>query len=139
MTINIPRGIRNHNPGNIRWGDDWRGLVTASQRNDTDFCQFNAPEYGIRAMILILRCYQRHHGLHTLSGIIPRWAPLNENNTHAYLCHVADEMGISPEQRVDITDSRVMLSLVQAMILHENGSQPYEFGVLVRALDLAGH
>lgn len=21
------RGIRNNNPGNIRWGDDWKGLV----------------------------------------------------------------------------------------------------------------
>ncbi|EDZ9931984.1 structural protein, partial [Salmonella enterica] len=24
---NSPRGIRNNNPGNIRWGDDWKGLV----------------------------------------------------------------------------------------------------------------
>lgn len=24
-----PRGIRNHNPGNIRWGADWQGLKRA--------------------------------------------------------------------------------------------------------------
>ncbi|ECP9801264.1 structural protein, partial [Salmonella enterica] len=28
--MNTPRGIRNNNPGNIRWGDDWKGLVPKS-------------------------------------------------------------------------------------------------------------
>ncbi len=46
------RGIRNNNPhGNIRWGDDWKGLVPEGQRTDKSFCQFKAPEFGIRAMI----------------------------------------------------------------------------------------
>ncbi|EDG3210247.1 hypothetical protein B6O47_21255 [Salmonella enterica] len=35
-------------------------------------------------MIVILRNYQRKHGLNTISGIINRWAPTNENNTQAY-------------------------------------------------------
>lgn len=40
---NSPRGIRNNNPGNIRWGDDWKGLVPKEQRTDKAFCQFVAP------------------------------------------------------------------------------------------------
>ncbi len=40
------RGIRNNNPGNIRRGDDWLGLVQADKCTDKDFCQFTAP--GIR-------------------------------------------------------------------------------------------
>ncbi|EEG5394356.1 structural protein, partial [Salmonella enterica subsp. enterica] len=35
--MNTPRGIRNNNPGNIRWGDDWKGLVAKSQRTDKSF------------------------------------------------------------------------------------------------------
>lgn len=53
------RGIRNNNPGNIRWGDEWKGLVPETQRTDKSFCQFKSAEYGIRAMIIILRNYQR--------------------------------------------------------------------------------
>ncbi|EMK0255615.1 structural protein [Salmonella enterica] len=133
-----PRGIRNNNPGNIRWGDDWRGLVPAAKRTDKDFCQFTAPEYGIRAMIVILRNYQRKHGLNTISGIISRWAPTNENNTQAYIASVTKATGAAPDQRIDTGDSRFMMKLLQAIIRHENGVQPYDFDVLVRALNLAG-
>lgn len=83
------RGIRNNNPGNIRWGDDWQGLVPQAQRTDKSFCQFIKPEYGIRAMIIILRNYQRKHRLSTISGIINRWAPTNENDTQSYINSVA--------------------------------------------------
>ncbi|ECB4071354.1 TPA: structural protein [Salmonella enterica subsp. enterica serovar Napoli] len=135
---NSPRGIRNNNPGNIRWGDDWKGLVPKEQRTDKSFCQFIKPEYGIRAMIVILRNYQRKHGLNTISGIISRWAPTNENNTQAYIDSVAKSTGVTPDQFIHTDDSRFMMKLLQAIIRHENGEQPYGFDVFVRALDLAG-
>ncbi|EHL2774317.1 structural protein [Salmonella enterica subsp. enterica serovar Hvittingfoss] len=137
--MSTPRGIRNNNPGNIRWGDDWKGLVPKSQRTDKDFCQFIKPEYGIRAMIVILRNYQRKHGLNTISGIISRWAPTNENNTQAYIDSVAKSTGVTPDQFVHTDDSRFMMKLLQAIIRHENGEQPYGFDVLVRAVELAGN
>lgn len=136
--MNTPRGIRNNNPGNIRWGDDWKGLAPKSQRTDKDFCQFITPEYGIRAMIVILRNYQRKHGLNTISGIINRWAPTNENNTRAYIDSVAKSTGVTPDQFVHTDDSRFMMKLLQAIIRHENGVQPYGFDVFVRAVELAG-
>ncbi len=40
---NKTRGIRNNNPGNIRWGDDWKGLVPQAQRTVKSFCQFTGP------------------------------------------------------------------------------------------------
>ncbi|HEA0341613.1 TPA: structural protein [Salmonella enterica] len=137
--MNTPRGIRNNNPGNIRWGDDWKGLVPKSQRTDKDFCQFITPEYGIRAMIVILRNYQRKHGLNTISGIINRWAPTNENNTQAYIDSVAKSTGVTPDQFIHTDDSRFMMKLLQAIIRHENGVQPYGFDVFVRAVELAGN
>lgn len=137
-TPDAPRGIRNNNPGNIRWGDDWQGLVAKSRRTDKSFCQFTAPEYGIRAMIIILRNYQRRRGLNTVTGIINRWAPSSENNTQAYINSVAQATGVAPDKPIDTTDSRFMVKLLQAIIRHENGVQPYDFGVFVKALELVG-
>lgn len=136
--MTTPRGIRNNNPGNIRWGDDWQGLIPESQRTDKSFCQFKTPEYGIRAMIIILRNYQRKHGLNTVSGIIKRWAPPNENDTQAYINSVARATGVDADKRIDTNDSRFMMKLVQAIIQHENGEQPYSFSIFVKAVELAG-
>lgn len=133
---NKSRGIRNNNPGNIRWGNEWKGLVPQAQRTDKSFCQFISPEYGIRAMIIILRNYQSKYGLKTITGIVKRWAPPNENNTQAYIRSVAKATGTDADKPIDLTDSRKLIPLLQAIIKHENGSQPYEFEVFIRALDL---
>ncbi|MGR7527399.1 structural protein [Klebsiella aerogenes] len=132
------RGIRNNNPGNIRWGDDWKGLVPTGQRTDKSFCQFTSPEYGVRAMVIILRNYQQKYKLNTVSGIIKRWAPPNENDTQAYINSVAQATGVSPDQQINTYDSRFMMKLLQAIIKHENGEQPYSFDVFVLAISLAG-
>jgi len=133
---NNSRGIRNNNPGNIRWGDEWKGLVPEAQRTDKSFCQFKAPEFGIRAMIIILRNYQSKYGLKTITGIIKRWAPPNENDTQAYIRSVAQATGTDADKPIDLTDSRKLFPLLQAIIKHENGAQPYEYDVFIRALDL---
>ncbi|MFI3272941.1 MAG: structural protein, partial [Pseudomonadota bacterium] len=57
----MPRGIRNHNPGNIRHGDDWQGL--RDTQTDKNFCQFVSPEFGIRALARVLMNYEKKHGL----------------------------------------------------------------------------
>ena len=62
------RGFRNHNPGNIRHGDRWKGL--SKGQPDPAFCTFVSPEYGIRAMGRSLLNYRRRHKLTTLRGII---------------------------------------------------------------------
>ncbi|MDC7860833.1 structural protein [Pantoea ananatis] len=133
---NNSRGIRNNNPGNIRWGDEWKGLVPEGQRTDKSFCQFKAPEFGIRAMIIILRNYQSKYGLKTITGIIKRWAPPNENDTQSYIRSVAQATGTDADKPIDLTDSRKLFPLLQAIIKHENGTQPYEYDVFIRALDL---
>ena len=89
-------------------------------------------------MIIILRNYQRKHGISTISGIINRWEPTKENDTQSYINSVAKAMGVAPDQRIDISDSRFIMKLLQAIIQHENGDQPYSFDVFVKAIDLAG-
>lgn len=133
---NNSRGIRNNNPGNIRWGDEWKGLLPEVQRTDKSFCQFRTPEFGIRAMIIILRNYQSKYGLKTVTGIIKRWAPPNENDTQAYIRSVAMATRTDADKPIDLKDSRKLFPLLQAIIKHENGTQPYEYDVFIRALDL---
>ncbi|PHM73710.1 structural protein [Xenorhabdus kozodoii] len=130
----MSRGIHNNNPGNIRHGDQWQGL--SSRQTDKSFCQFIAPEYGIRAMLKILRNYERKYGLNTTRQIISRWAPPNENDTESYIAYVCQSVGIASSAVMDVDNAATMRRLVKAIIQMENGQQPYSDDVFTRAFDL---
>lgn len=117
----LPRGLRNNNPGNIRLGEQWKGMRI--KQTDSDFVQFTSVEYGIRAMARVLRSY-RNRGVISLKQIIHTWAPPVENNTSSYLEHVKDITGwddyyFPAEQEGDY------VTLIAAIIKHENGVNPY--------------
>lgn len=142
----IPRGIRNNNPGNIRWSNDqWKGLIPKDQASDKSFCVFRTPEYGIRAMTRILRRYMQYPGIpnvgkpkiDTVREIISRWAPPNENNTEAYIQSVAKNVGVAANSPIDVFDSAIMLKLLKAIIAHENGQQPYTDAQILAGINLA--
>lgn len=137
MTVTniVPRGIRNNNPGNIRKGADWEGL--SPNQSDSAFCTFTSAEYGIRAIAIILKNYEKKYGLNTIEKIINRWAPPIENATGEYVAAVAREMRIDPRSSIDVTQPSIMLSLVRAIIHHENGRQPYSEAVLSRGIAMA--
>ncbi|MDC9595328.1 structural protein [Xenorhabdus anantnagensis] len=130
----MTRGIRNHNPGNIRHGDKWQGL--RDTQTDKSFCQFVAPEYGIRAMLKILRNYERKYGDNTIRQFISRWAPPNENNTESYIAYVCKSVGIASSAVVDVENVATMNRLVKAIIQMENGQQPYSDTVIKQAFEL---
>lgn len=125
-----PRGIRNNNPGNIRWdgSTQWRGMVAA---DPAGFVIFDTPENGIRAMSRILDSYGRR-GVITLESIISTWAPTAENNTGAYIDHLAGILGIMPG---DTVQDRA--GLIAGIIKHENGVQPYPLATIERGIALA--
>ena len=133
----ISRGIRNANPGNIRWGDPWQGLVPAAQRSDPDFCQFTGPEWGIRAIAKILKTYAEE-GVTTLRQAINHWAPPVENDTDAYVNAVSAMTSIQPDIHIDFTTYEAVMPVVKAIIYHENGSQPYDQVTIDKGLSLAG-
>ncbi|OKP00078.1 structural protein [Xenorhabdus eapokensis] len=130
----MTRGIRNHNPGNVRHGDKWQGL--RDTQTDKSFCQFVAPEYGIRAMLKILRNYERKYGDNTIRQFISRWAPPNENNTESYIAYVCKSVGVTSNAVVDVENVVTMSRLVKAMIQMENGQQPYPDKVIKQAFKL---
>lgn len=137
QTGRTPRGIRNHNPGNIRRSSDpWQGL--AERQGDVEFFTFKSPVYGIRALARTLITYQDKHGLRTIRQIIGRWAPPVENNTNAYVRVVAVATDLDADQMLDLHDFNYLFPLTKAIIKHENGQQPYTDAQITKALVLAG-
>lgn len=122
------RGIRNNNPGNLEasWAFSWLG------QNGTDgrFATFATPEHGIRALGVNLLSYQRR-GLDTISKIISRWAPPQDNNdTTAYIQNVSQALGVSPTARLDVTSPDILRALSKAIIRQENGNVPFSDEVI---------
>lgn len=114
----LPRGIRNNNPGNIEWGDPWQGLRPINERTDPRFCQFTTPAYGIRALARTLITYQDKYGIRTVTAAINRWAPPVENDTGAYVRAVQRAVG---GDIVNMHSYESLRPLVEAIIRHENG------------------
>ena len=130
----MARGIRNNNPGNIRHsGSQWQGL-SASQ-TDSAFAQFDDPVYGIRALAKLLKNYQSRYGLNTVRELINRWAPPSENDTGAYVEHVAREVGLNPDTAINVNDH--IVPIVTTIIKHENGYNPYSADVISKGIGLA--
>lgn len=139
----LPRGIRNNNPGNIDYNERtlWIGLANPPVEMGVPhprFARFIHPEYGIRAICRLLVTYQVKHRLYTVSAILNRYAPARENDTPAYVTSVAQKLGVDPVQTsISVRDRGVMHPLILAIIAHENGMQPYRDEVIENALDMA--
>ena len=118
------RGDRNNNPGNIEYGAFTRRRGATG--TDGRFATFATPEQGINALSDLLGVYQRRHGLTTVRQMINRWAPPGENDTGSYARRVAREMGVNPDDPVDLeANPEQRAAMVQAIIRHENGYDPY--------------
>ncbi|MDE0287459.1 MAG: structural protein [bacterium] len=125
-----PRGIRNHNPGNLRYtGTRWRGLDTPAHDN-AGFCRFTAAVYGIRALALNLLNYAWDHNIDTIEGITHRWAPRSDGNDPDEYARAIGKLADLPIDTrldwVDGPDGRATLErIARAICQHENGEDPY--------------
>ena len=127
------RGVRNNNPGNIDYNkaNDWHGQIGLEikvGKSTPRFARFDTPENGIRALGKLLLTYQRRHGLKTIEQIISRWAPSVENNTRLYIDAVAKAMQTAADADIDLGSVGMLRPMVEAIIRHENGYNPYMHG-----------
>jgi len=131
------RGIRSNNPGNLDHNPSvkWAGELPFDADIEPRFCRFESAVYGIRALCKVLLTYQRKYKVCTIAGIIVRWAPAVENNTRAYIDSVAKACGIKSDQTILIES--YLPKLAKAIIMHENGSQPYSDETINAAVHLA--
>lgn len=137
------RGVRNRNPGNLDWNTrvNWQGqtgIEPAPPGGRARFAVFSDPKWGIRAIARQLLSYQSQHDIRTVRGLINRWAPPGENNTGAYVAAVAAGIGVGPDDEINVDSAAVMTPLVKAIILHENGQNPYPDSVISEGIRLAG-
>lgn len=116
----MSRGIENNNPGNIRISGV-KYLGEARPSTDRAFKQFVAPEWGYRAMFVVLHSYRARYGLSTLRQMIARYAPPVENNTDGYVNAVAKWSGIGTDLPLDTLSASQMQPIVAAMSRMENG------------------
>lgn len=134
----VPRGIRNNNPLNIRKGNNWKG--ERPNQSDKAFEEFTSMTYGIRAGFIIIRKYMSgYNGLtekfNTIEKIIRRWAPPTENATQKYIDQVAKESGISPRLKLSFADKKSMCAIVSAMI-HVECGQLVDMALIESGYDL---
>ena len=116
----LPRGIRNHNPGNIRRTNTiWRGMVP-DQSGDAEFVVFLEPLWGLRALGRVLRTYYDLYHCRSVATILRRYAPPTENKTDAYIAAVAKTLNVASDAELPRT-SETWVRLMQAIVRHENG------------------
>lgn len=133
-----PLGIRQNNPGNIRYSsvNNWTGQTG----NGSGYVIFSAPEYGYRALFKLLKTYINTHGLDTIAKIGQRWAPPSENPTSAWVSNVALMSGVSQHAKINPNDQATMIKIARGITGAENGSafvNYYSTAILNKAWGMA--
>jgi hypothetical protein len=114
------------------------------QAHEKEFCVFRTPPDGIRAMAVVLNTYQDKRTakdgsrIDTVREIIERWAPSVENDTESYINHMRSLLGVAPGMVINVHDYATARPLVEGIILHENGIQPYTDAQIDLGLSMAG-
>lgn len=132
MVYGTTLGLRNNNPGNLRYNPNikWRGQIG----QEKGMAKFDKPENGIRAMTIDVAGDVFKDGLNTIRKFLNVYAPPSENNTANYIAFVSKRAGIHPDAAITTKD---FAKFIPAMIAMENGSQPYP-GSLINTGIVAG-
>ena len=101
-----PAPIRTNNPGALMPGGK--------------LAEFGSMEEGLAALDKNLKGYKKR-GINTLEGVISTWAPPNENDTKAYIAHVARVTGLDPKQQIDLDSPLVRQQLAAGITQMESG------------------
>lgn len=133
--LKAPVGIRNNNPANIRFNPavSWQGQAGEGEGG---FAKFTSMVMGIRAAAKLLLTYFNKHGLNTITKIISRWAPPNENNTSEYVKTVCALTGYFENQELAPT-KLVLYALLRAIFRVENGGFFVSDTVILAGVDEA--
>lgn len=120
--IATPRGIRNCNPGNIRFSGHIKWLGQSGE-DDKGFVIFTTPFWGLRALCRLLINYASFHRCRDVADFVVRFAPPDENETESYACAVSERLGIQLYEDLKIPHD--IPALAAAIIWQENGQCPY--------------
>lgn len=117
---NLPRGLRNNNPGNIIDGPFAKNLPGYAG-TDGKFAKFASLDDGNAAIDRLLQSYGQR-GFNTPSAITNRWAPASDgNNPQAYAQNVARALGVDVNAPLDMNNPQTLSTLRSAITRQENG------------------
>lgn len=116
----LPRGLRNNNPGNIIIaGNAWQGKIPVAQNTDGHFEQFTNLYSGLRALAKLL-VNNVNAGQNTIRKILVSYAPAFENNTGGYIDFVAAQTGKGADEPINL-NTATLAALMRAICEQENG------------------
>lgn len=116
-------GFVNNNPGNIKYSsaNNWEGQTGQNQ----GFCVFSSAQYGVRALGIV--CNTKYtEGYTTITSLITSYegGDAANNDIPAYIAAVSASMQL--DANTPMSWPADQLDLVMSIILHENGSNPYD-------------
>lgn len=124
----LPRGLRNNNPGNIEDGA-FAKSQPGYKGSDGRFAIFETADAGQAAQAALLQSYGSR-GINTISAAVNRWAPKSDgNDSTAYANYVASRLGVSADTPIDLTNPKNARALATVMAEFENGPQSKSSGV----------
>lgn len=118
-----------NNPLNIRYSEKNQWLGQTGERNG--FCVFSEEKFGWRAAFVLLKNYYKK-GFRTISQIVHRFAPANENPTSSYVQFVSDKLqqfgyeayGVEfKDAQLDLGNDMVVVDLLVVMSMFESGQK----------------
>lgn len=144
----LPAGMRNNNPGNLKWsGSPWQrrtftgmlGPSTTHGAGNTDQgdpqIAFRSPEDGMQAAVK-LALVKYDGGKRTVRSLIAGengWTP----GYTAAAENIAQNMGITPDDPINLRDPRQMRGFMRALLFQEHGpaSRQYDDTFIGGAVD----
>lgn len=134
---NVPRGIRNNNPGNII-ASPFATRMGATGVDDKGFAIFPDAASGERAAVSLLGVYGQQ-GLNTVEQIVSKWSPPNAPGntpqaTQNYINFVSQQLGVAPGVPLNMQDPQVLQRIAAAKFKFENGPGPLGQGAAQPAM-----
>jgi len=116
-----PRGIRNNNPGNLKFGPFAKSMGATGADAD-GFAIFPSARFGEQAQVNLLKGNGYiGGGRNTIASIVSKYAPSSDgNDVGSYVRFVAKKTGIAPNQPVTAAQADIIAA---AMREFENGAQ----------------
>jgi hypothetical protein len=127
----LTKAERNNNPGNLIFNEYTRGLGAVGQDN-AGFAIFPTLEAGTNALQENLRNYRRKGVTQNVESIIEKWSPgkgqgNTQQGTDNYANFVAQQLGVKPNQPININDPTVMEKLTGSIAKFESGRELSNF------------
>lgn len=138
------RGVRNKNFGNIEYGQF--AIACGATGSDGRFAIFPTNVHGLAAIGRLLLIYNKKPDgkggvIDTVSEVINRWAPSNENRTNAYITFVCTMLECEPDDRFNFRDPAFLFWMISAIGDEECGPKEFNDAVtddeIDRAVELA--